>query len=277
MQLNWLESILYAFISGLTEFLPVSSRAHQSIMQQLFGEESNAAVLNFLIHFAVLLAVFFISQNQLTAIRRTKKLLLIPAKRRKHQPDREVAAKIRLIRTVSIPVLIFTVFFQLANEVSSMFHIMAACLLLNGIILYATQHIRTGNKSAVHMTALDGILIGLVSGLGIIPGFSRVGLGIGISHMRGASAKDSFDWMLLVSIPALIGLCVADLILMFSVGIGNFTFVMLFRYLVGAFAAYLGAYVSISIMRFMAVKVGFSWFSYYCWGAALFSFILFMI
>jgi hypothetical protein len=41
--------------------------------------------------------------------------------------------------------------------------------------------------------------------------------------------------------------------------------------------AYIGAYFALIFLRFMSVKLGFSGFSYYCWGAALFAFILYMI
>lgn len=275
--MNWFESIVYAFVSGISEFLPVSSHAHQSIMRQLFGISESTAVLDFLIHFAILLSLLYLLQNQIRAIRITQKLLRIPPKRRKRQPDKEVAAKFRLVRSAALPVLIFTVFFFLANEVAARLQIMAVCLLLNGIALYSVIHIRSGDKTAAQMNSVDGMLIGFVSGVGIIPGFSRVGLSLSISHMRGAGAKDAVDWALLISIPALIGLCITDLIVMFSSGIGNFTFIMLLQYIVSAFVAYIGSHFSISLIRLLAQRNSYTWFSFYCWGLALFSFILFML
>lgn len=277
MHFSWLESIFYAFISGVTEFLPVSSHAHRSILRHLFSVDVNTTVLDFLIHFSVLLAVIFFCQGQIALIRRTQKLLSMPARRRTRTPGREAAASYKLVRSAVLPVLIFTVFYQIAYKVADQLHIMALCLLVNGIVLYITGLVRTGNKGASHMSRVDGPLIGFISGLGIIPGFSRIGLGMSICHMRGASGSDTLDWALLLSIPALAGLCIVDLILMFTAGIGSFTFMMLLQYIVSAFAAYGGAYLAISLARYLAAKVGFTWFAFYCWGAALFSFILFMI
>ena len=37
MKLSWLESLIYGVISGLTEFLPVSSVAHQAIVLRQSG------------------------------------------------------------------------------------------------------------------------------------------------------------------------------------------------------------------------------------------------
>lgn len=277
MNFSWLESIVYAFISGVTEFLPVSSHAHRSILRHLFSVDANTSVLDFLIHFSVMLALIFILQSQLALLRRTQKLLSIPARRRTRTPGREATARYKLVRSAIFPVLIFTVFYQIAYLVADRLQIMAFCLLLNGVVLYIMTLVRKGNKAASQMSRVDGPLLGFISGLGIIPGFSRVGLGLSICHMRGASSSDAVDWVLLLSIPALAGLCVADLIIMFAAGIGSFTFLMLIQYIVSAFAAYAGAYVAVSLLRYLASRSGFTWFAFYSFGAALFSFILFMI
>ena len=277
MSFSWFESLIYAFVAGVTEFLPVSSHAHRSILRHLFAVDTNTTVLDFLIHFAILLSVIFFCQSQLALMKRTRKLLSIPARKRAREPGTEATAKYKLVRAAILPVLIFTAFFQIAHRVADSLNIMAICLLVNGLVIYITGLVRTGNKAASQMSRVDGTLIGFISGLGIIPGFSRVGLGLSISHIRGASGAHAIDWVLLLSIPALIGLCITDLIVMFTVGAGTFTFLLLLKYLVSAFAAYAGAYLSMILLRHLAAKVGITWFAFYCWGAALFSFILFMI
>ena len=35
--MSWLEALVLGIVQGLTEFLPISSSAHQSIVGQLFG------------------------------------------------------------------------------------------------------------------------------------------------------------------------------------------------------------------------------------------------
>lgn len=277
MNFSWFESIVYAFISGATEFLPVSSHAHRSILRHLFSVDANTTVLDFLIHFSVLIALIYICQSQIALLRRTQKLLSVPPRRRKRHPGREATARYKLIRSAVLPVLIFTVFYQIAYQVADRLQIMSFCLLLNGVVLYITSLVRSGNKPASLMSRVDGPLIGFISGLGIIPGFSRTGLGLSICHIRGASASDALDWILLLSIPALAGLCVTDLIIMFTSGVGTFTFLLLIQFIISAFAAYVGAYLAISLLRYLATKAGFTWFAFYSWGAALFSFILFMI
>ena len=37
MDLNWLQSIIYGFVSGLMDILPVSAQAHRALLLKLFG------------------------------------------------------------------------------------------------------------------------------------------------------------------------------------------------------------------------------------------------
>ena len=53
------KSIIYGFISGLTEIIPVSSRGHQSIMMQLFGMSQRDPLLDLMVHIGILACVIF--------------------------------------------------------------------------------------------------------------------------------------------------------------------------------------------------------------------------
>lgn len=275
--MSWLQSILYALISGMAEFLPVSSGAHQTILLNLFGQNQTPAALNFTIHLGALAAVYINCQNHLAALSRTQKLLHIPKHRRKRQPDTDLRAELQLFRNSSVLAVIMVLLTSLVSPVADKLYMLSLFLLINGTMLYITGRIAVGNKTAASMTRFDGLLIGVASGLGIVPGISRLGLGVSSGIIRGASAQNALNWGLLISIPVLLALCVADIVLMFTAGVVDFGFIMLLQCLVGALFAYLGAAVSIALLRFMAVKVGFSWFSYYNWGLALFAFLLYMI
>lgn len=277
MELNWIQSILYALISGITEFLPVSSNAHQAIILHLLGISGNPALLDLLIHIAVLAALLANCRNMIAGIQRTQKLLRIPKKRRKRQPDPQILSDIRLIKTAAVPMLLMVLLIRVAAPIAQRLQILAACLVLNGIFLYITGHIPIGNKTAGSMNRFESLLIGLAGGAGFVPGISRMGAGTSVAIMRGADPQRALNWSLILSVPVLIALCIADIVLIFTAGIGSFGFLLLLKYLVSAAFAYAGAYVAIALLRFMAVKVGFSWFSYYSWGLALLSFVLFMI
>ncbi len=277
MELNWLESIIYAFVSGIAEFLPVSSKAHQAVLLNLFGNTASTVVLDFCIHLACLIAVYIHCQSTVAAINRTSKLLTIPARRRKRQPDRNLTAELQFLRIAALPALLMILLAGVVNTAAPKLNILALCLLANGIVLYITGHIPVGNKKSLSMNRLESLLMGIASSLGILPGVSRMGMGLSAGIMCGTSAENALRLGLLLSIPVLGGLCVADIVFMFTVGTGIIGFLAILQCIISGAFAYLGAFLAMRLMRFAAVKVGFSWFSYYCWGLALFAFLLFMI
>ena len=54
--MDWIQTILFGLVSGLTEILPVSADAHQAILTKLFGQTS-APLLQLIVHAAVLIAL----------------------------------------------------------------------------------------------------------------------------------------------------------------------------------------------------------------------------
>ncbi len=277
MELNWLESLLYAFVSGLAEFLPVSSRAHQALLLQLFGKGPKAAVLDFFVHIAMLVAVVGCCRNYFSALKRCRRILAIPPRRRKRNPDSRLAADVGLLKTAVIPVLLLFCLYPLVDPLSSKLQLVSVFLLITGVILYISGHVPIGSKHAGYMSRLDGILLGAVYGIGVIPGISAIGMLVGVSTVRGASPRNAVNWALCLSVPALAARCIGDIITMFTAGVGDLSFLLVLQYLVCSAAAYAGVSAGISATRFLAEKLGISLFSFYCWGLSLFSFVLFMI
>jgi len=52
---SFLESIVYGFISGLTELIPVSPQGHQALMLRLFGVSVREPVRDMFVHIAILI------------------------------------------------------------------------------------------------------------------------------------------------------------------------------------------------------------------------------
>ena len=43
--MNWLQSMLYGFLSGVAEVLPISSRAHGILLLKIFGASGNSNLM----------------------------------------------------------------------------------------------------------------------------------------------------------------------------------------------------------------------------------------
>ena len=272
---NWLHSLFYGLISGFAEFLPVSAEAHSILFQRLTGVGNELLGFRLICHMAILLALLVSCRTQLEKLRRERRIASMPARRRKRQPDVTSMLDLRVVKTAAIPMALGFVGYLFFSRHGQRLWILSILMAANGILLYIPQVKRRGNKESQSMSALDSILFGIGSALGAIPGISRLGVGSAFLQLRGADRRYGLDMCLLLSVPALIILIGFDFYFII-VTAGAMAFSMFFLYLLTAMAAFTGAYFGIMLMRFLAVNVGFSDCAYYCWGAALLTFILYL-
>ena len=277
MDMNFFESSLYGLFSGLAEFLPVSAEAHQVLLRQLFGIEGPLPLLNFFVHIGALLAVLQGARESLLRLYREYQLRQTPRRRRRRPSDTQSAADISLLKTALLPVLIGFLIYIKSQSWQTSAHIVAPLLFVNGILLYIPMYLPAGNKDARSLSPLDGILVGLGAMLSVFPGISRVAATTSVAAARGAEPQHGYRWGLILSIPALIVLALFDLISAFVVGFSGLTVLSVFQCLIGAVTAFGGAYLSIALARNILQKSGLFVLSYYCWGAAIFTFILYLI
>lgn len=271
--MNLLKSIAYGLISGLTEFLPVSSTGHKAVFTQMFGEELRTPVLELLIHISVLFALLFMCRGTILRIRRD--VSHYNSRRLKNRHASHTYYDYRLVRSASIPVIIGMLLSSFTASLNYKLVPVALFFILNGIILYIPSRLLRANKDASVMTGLDGLLIGAAAILSIFPGISRVGCIISVAAILGANAKDAFNWALLISIPALIVQIVLDFLRVFLVQAGSS--VGFFAVVFCVIGTFFGVCCSIYIMRALTSNSDNNKFAYYSWGAALFSFVLYMI
>lgn len=275
--MTWIQSLIYGFLSGISDIFPVSMQAHQSLILQIFGLSNRQPICDLLVHIAILLSVYAACNPSISRLRRDMKLLESSRRRRKQMFDMRGLYEVRLLKGAIAPMIVGILIYLATDKLEANLIYLALFFLINGVILFVPEHMRHGNKDARSMSGLDSLLLGLSGVLSAFPGISRVGVVISIGSARGADRQHALNWALLLSLPALILLCLYDIILMFTVGIGGFTFLSFLWSLLCAVGAFCGSYFAISVMRYLTVRVGYSAFAYYSWGAALFSFILYLI
>lgn len=274
MELSWLESVVMGLLLGLGEILPVSARAHSILLLKIFGAEDNSHLFNLLVHVGIFAAVYISSQNQILRYLRARSISRIPKKRRKRPLDTRSLMDFRMLRTMILPVILAFFFFDRCQQIGQNAIWLPILLFLNGVILYIPQFLPGSNKDSRTLTRLEGILMGLGGASSILPGISGIGASVSIGSVCGVERTYALNMTLLMEMVILIGLIVFDVIGIVTVGLGTLSFLVLLKYLLSALIAFAGAYLGIRILRGMADETGFSGFAYYCWGAALFAFIL---
>ena len=182
---------------------------------------------------------------------------------------------IKVLKTASIPMLLAFILFTKTQQLNQKLWVLALLWAVNGLILFLPQFFRSGNKSSQGISALDSLLIGLGGALGVVPGISRMGALISCGRIRGGDGRYTADIALLLCIPVLVILIGFDIYAIYLVE-SVMSFGLLVYYFLAAAASCAGAYFGILLLRFLAVKTGFSGFAYYCWGTALLTFALYL-
>ena len=273
--MDWLWTILYGFVAGLAEFLPLSSPAHQSISAAVFGLASAAPLRQFLIRAACLAALLSACGREIDKLRRDGRMARLPARRRKRPVDSRSVATNRLLNIAVFPLVIGLVFYRRVNMWVDSLAMLTIFLVINGILLFVPQYIPSGNKDGRNLSLLDGLLIGMAGAFSVFPGISRMSAIHFAASARGADKNYSLQFALYLSIPALVIMLLFDAVAIFG-GIEAISFLVIIQYLLAMAAAYFGSTFAISIMRSMVVRAGYEIFSYYCWGMALISMILYL-
>lgn len=274
VNMSWLKWLVFGFISGLAEFLPISAPAHQTILSSLFGFDNIGSLTKLLVHMAALLALLISFRKHLAALHRDLRLATIPKRRRRRQPNEVNMLDIQLVRTAFFPMLLGFFFYPKTRMWAGKLYLIALFLLMNGIILLIPELLAKGNKDSRTMTRLDGVFLGLCSGLSVIPGISRMAMGMSAASIRGADRRNALTWVFMLSIPALAFLIGFDIYEIATVGVslGAEAIVSI----IAALGAYLGAFFGVRLMELLSKNAGISGFIYYSWGAALFTFILYL-
>ena len=273
--MSFLESIIYGFVSGLTELIPVSTQGHQALMLRLFGLSVREPVRDMFVHIAILIALMTTCRSMFTRI--TAENRLSSRSKNRRTAVRRGAYDLRLIKSAIFPLVVGTFFYFTTRKVEANYILLALMFIINGVIILIPEYARHGNKDTRFMSGWDGIVFGILGALAVVPGISRVGTMDFYMTLRGVDRKNTINWILMLSVPVLFILIFIDLILLFILPLGKISFVIFIQYIVSAVAAYCGSYLSIVLVKYLSVHTGYSAFAYYSWGTAMFTFVLYLI
>lgn len=272
---NILYQLLFALVSGFTEFLGVDASAHQKLFALMSGEDRSDPMLMLAVHVGVLCAVVLMCWSKLRRVLRERRLS--GRKRRlKRQTDPLDQLDLQVLRTAAIPMLLSVLLYRLTDRLINGFFPLALIMIFNGLLLIYPSFVESGNKDSRSVSRLDAMLIGLAGALGAFPGVSRMGSMLSAASVRGLSRTYALDTAMLLSVPVLIGLIIWDLIGIVT----GFAFVgplSLLVYLICAGVAFGMGCLSIHFQKYLSFKLGISGFAYYSWGLALFSLIFYLM
>jgi undecaprenyl-diphosphatase len=198
--MGWLEAIVLGIVQGLTEFLPVSSSAHQSIVGQLFfgGRDPGAAFTAVSQLGTETAVVVYFARDIGRIISHWARSLVGRVPR--HDPDARMGW---LVIIGSIPIGVLGLLFQDAIDTSLRnLWITVSMLAGFGIVLWVADRVARNRYELAQLTWVDGIALGFAQALALIPGVSRSGATIAGGLFLGYKREAATRYAFLLAIPA---------------------------------------------------------------------------
>jgi undecaprenyl-diphosphatase len=195
--MSLLHALLLGVIQGLTEFLPVSSTAHLTVVEHLF-KVPPAWRLSFdiLLHLGTTMALIAFFLPRLERI--------VAGLFSRERTARQANWRLVLIIALgSVPAAVAG--FLLKDRLEVMFELplwSAAFLVITGGALFLT---RGAAGQRTQPTWQDALFIGCAQAVALLPGISRSGSTIAVALLLGLARAEAFEFSMLLSIPAVLG------------------------------------------------------------------------
>lgn len=267
-----LEGIVLGIIQGITEFLPVSSSGHLVIASRLFDINDGNLFYSVMLHFSSLLAVLIYFRKDVIKLIISFFELLARINKTKRKETLNLHERIVLliiagtIPTVIIGLLFKDFFETLYNNINSV----GIALLFTGFILIISEKISKPKYSLIDIPFYKTVFIGIFQGIAIIPGVSRSGSTIVGSLFMGLEKEDAARFSFLLSIPAIIGATLIELLSINTTGV-----VLNANLMIGMITSFLFGMISIGILINLIKKGKLYYFAIYVFAVALLIFLFF--
>ena len=205
--MSLISSILLGLVQGIAEFLPISSSGHLAIAEKLLGESTSIPdFFDVLLHLGTLAAVFVAYWPDIRAmifeffqgasdlIHKKTPVPVPPARR-----------MILLIIVATLPLGLILPVKDTIEAMSDNLYFVSVALLLTGCLLFVSDRVKPGKKTAKNATLRDALLVGFAQAVATCPGISRSGTTITAGCFVGFERKFAVRFSFLMSIPAILG------------------------------------------------------------------------
>jgi undecaprenyl-diphosphatase len=265
LTLSYLDALILGIVEGLTEFLPVSSTGHLTITEKLLGlrvDDPGVTAYTAVIQLGAILATLIYFRKDILRLVTAWAAGLAGREGRTHH-DYQLAWAV-IVGSVPVGIVGFAAKDLISGPLRSLW-VVAAALILWSVAMWVAEsrHAmleRQGlERGEGAVTLRDGVVIGLVQCLSLVPGVSRSGATISAGLFRGIDRVTATRLSFFMAIPALTAAGVFEMLSetdhLKLLGVGPL--------LVGVVVSFVVAYASIAwLLRFVSSNkiTAFVWY-----------------
>jgi len=248
------ETIVYALLQGMTEFLPISSSGHLALLGELFFRHNNQTFFFVVLHLGTLFAVLIFFRNDII------KLIKGLIKWLSYQEGNEIQSINLLLCIIVSTMVTGLLVFPFKDFVEDSFKstmLISINFLITGAILLSTYLV--GGKNSGEVNIKKSIIIGISQAIAVLPGISRSGATISTAILSGVRGEEAFRFSFLISIPAVLGAAILEM-----PSSGTLTTEMWWQYIMGFITSFLSGIASLYLLGRIINKNKLYYFSFYC-------------
>ncbi len=273
--MSTLEAIILGFIQGITEFLPVSSSGHLTVAQRLFGLQDIPILYNVFLHLATLLAVVIFFRKQIIDL-----IFVLFRWIAKKEVTEDENAKRQMIVSLILATLITGTMGLAISPILPEFPITyvyigflytASILIISARIQFTPKKNVQKSEKLTYVTPKQGIFIGFMQGVGVLPGVSRSGSTIAGAMFAGVDRNIAGEFSFLLSIPAILGAFLLEVKDLGDVSSNIGTIPIL----AGCVAAFISGFFCLTFLMKLIKKGKLEYFAYYLIPLAIIGLLFF--
>lgn len=253
MDFYW--SIVYGFIQGVTEFLPISSSGHLALIPYFFKLEDPGVLFDLLMHLGTAFAVILYFRKEVYSLILELKKLIIDR-------DVENTSFIQnfIISTFGSFLLILLIK-DFAFDYGRSAKIIGFNFILFGILMFiADKKKNLGVDLTKKRNLKMSLLIGLSQSLAVFPGVSRSGATLSSSRFLGMGRVEASRFSFLLSLPVILGSIVFKVPEILG---GSIPHVEVSVMVSGIIFSFLFGIITIHVFLKLIAKIGLVYFSIY--------------
>ena len=201
--MDWIQALILGVVQGLTEYLPVSSSGHLTIISSFFGiDGADNLQFTVAVHVATVLSTLVILWKEIDWI--LKGLF-------KFEMNEETKYALNILVSM-IPVGIVGLFFKdkVEEAFGSGLLIVGVMLLVTAVLLTFSYYAKPRPKE--HISLWDAFVIGVAQACAVLPGLSRSGSTIATGLMLGDKKEKLAQFSFLMVIPPILGEALLDVL-----------------------------------------------------------------
>ena len=251
-----LNSALWGFVQGLTEFLPISSSGHLVLIPALLDIEGPDLATSAILHLGTLAALLWFYRRDLWRV--------VSAPR---APESRTIIMLLVIGTIPAAIVGLT----LDTPIEVIFNepwIVAVSLMITGAVLALASLLPQGTRVVGEGNWRDALTVGVAQAFALLPGISRSGMTITGGLAGGFSRIESARYAFLLGIPAIAGAGGREMLRL--IDRGGFEPELL----VGMVVAAVTGYAAIALLIKLIQRVGLLPFAAYCLLFGGFSYVV---